>query len=327
MSEKNKYWINVLRKIIIVIVIILTIIALLKLAVFYMPFLLAFVTSLLMEPLIKWIMKKFKLNRKISSIISFLIVFGTIIGLFTWGVTTIVSESSNLLSGFNIYYEKVYTGIQNIIQSFDFEKLNISKEIFQMIQNTALSIVQNLSEYLQNLLSGLMKLVTSIPSIAIYFGVFFLSLYFICTDKIYMLDEFEHHFPEKWVKEISSHLKAIMKSLGGYLKAQATLILISFVISVIGLYVMQFIGLEIGFPLLISLGIGFVDALPILGSGSVMVPWATISGLNGNFKLGISILVLWIIMSVTRQLLEPKIVSRKHWCSSYFYYYINVYRI
>ena len=58
-----------------------------------------------------------------------------------------------------------------------------------------------------------------------------------------------------------------------------------------------------------ALAIGFVDALPILGSGTIMLPWAVISALNGDLNLGIGIIVLWIIMSVVRQILEPKIVS------------------
>ena len=58
-------------------------------------------------------------------------------------------------------------------------------------------------------------------------------------------------------------------------------------------------------------GIAFVDALPILGSGAVMVPWGIFSGLNGDLKLGISIIILWITMSVVRQFIEPKIVSNK----------------
>ena len=72
---------------------------------------------------------------------------------------------------------------------------------------------------------------------------------------------------------------------------------------------MYFAGLNVGFPLLIALGIGFVDALPILGSGTVMVPWAIISGLNGDLTLGVAIIALLIIMSITRQFIEPKIVS------------------
>ena len=59
-----------------------------------------------------------------------------------------------------------------------------------------------------------------------------------------------------------------------------------------------------------ALFIGFVDALPILGSGTVMIPWAIISGINGDINLGIAIIVLLIIMSVARQVLEPKLVSK-----------------
>ena len=59
-----------------------------------------------------------------------------------------------------------------------------------------------------------------------------------------------------------------------------------------------------------NISVGFVDALPILGSGTAMVPWAVICALNGDIKLGIAILILWIIMSITRQFLEPKLVSK-----------------
>lgn len=117
--------------------------------------------------------------------------------------------------------------------------------------------------------------------------------------------------PSKWIQKFAIHIKEISKNLGGYLKAEAILILVSFVISVIGLYGFKFFGMNVRYPLLIALAIGFVDALPILGSGSVMVPWAIISALNGDIKLGIAVIVLWIIMSVVRQFLEPKIVSGK----------------
>ena len=263
----------------------------------------------MIEPAIKKIMKNLKLSRKISSIIMFIVVFGTIFGLLIWGISTIISEASNLLISFNEYYEKIYNQIQNLIKSINLEKLNIASEITNFFQDTTFSILQKTSDYLQKVLTQLLKFVTSIPSIAIYFAVTILALYFICTDKIYMIDELEHHLPEKWVKEMSIHLKQITKTLGGYLKAQITLVIISFVISLIGLYIMHFAGLNVGFPFLIALGIGFVDALPILGSGTVMIPWAIISGLNGELDLGISIIVLLIIMSVTRQLIEPKIVS------------------
>ena len=309
MSNQNTYWTSVIKKVFYIVAIIVLIFFTLKVAVFYMPFLIAFIISLMMEPAIKKLMEKLNFSRKLSSIIMFIIVFGIILGLLIWGISTIVSEASNLLSGFNEYYENISNKIQRLVKSIDLEKINISNEISQVIQNTIDVLLQRISIYIQGYLTGLIRFVTLLPSIAIYFAVTILALYFICTDKIYMIDELEHHLPEKWVKEMAIHLKQITKTLGGYLKAQVILIVISFTISLVGLYIMHFAGLDVGFPLLIALGIGFVDALPILGSGTVMIPWAIISGLNGELTLGISIMVLLIIMSVTRQLIEPKIVS------------------
>ena len=73
---------------------------------------------------------------------------------------------------------------------------------------------------------------------------------------------------------------------------------------------MKFIGFNIKYPLLAAIGIGFVDALPILGSGTAMIPWAVISAINGDIKLAIGILILFVIIIIVRQFLEPKIVSK-----------------
>lgn len=47
------------------------------------------------------------------------------------------------------------------------------------------------------------------------------------------------------------------------------------------------------------------------GSGTVMIPWAIISAINGDINLAIALLVLYVIVMVVRQLLEPRIVSGK----------------
>lgn len=327
MKNELRYWTSVFKRIILLSFAIGLTILLFKIAIFYMPFLIAFIISLIIEPLIRKLMKNFKITRKLSSIIVFVFTFGIIIGLFTWGILTLISESSNLLSDFNNYYNNIYNQIQNILDSFNSLKLKFSKELIDIIEKSSFSVLENVSNYFQEFLIKIVEGIKFIPCIMIYVGVTILALYFICTDKIYMLDELEHHLPDKWMKELTRHIREIAKTLGGYLKAQATLILISFVISLIGLYIMDFVGLNVGFPLIIAIGIAFVDALPILGSGTVMVPWGIFSGLNGDLTLGISIIVLWIIMSLVRQFIEPKIVSRKYWSTPYIYNNSNVYRI
>lgn len=311
MSEDLNYICTVIKRIINIVLIILGIYLGIKLAIFYMPFLIAFVISLIIEPAIRFFMNKTKLNRKTSSIIIFIIVFAIIIGLVTWAIISLISESTNLLQMLNLYISKAYTQVQESISKLSIEKLSVSKDIINMFRNTSQEILVKLSNWMTQFLTNLIEIITSIPAIAIYVVITIMSLYFMCTDKIYMLDLLEHHMPQKWIRKLGKHIREITFSLGGYLKAEATLILISFIISVIGLYLLKIIGMDIKYPLLIALAIGFVDALPILGSGTVMVPWAIISALNGNLKLGISIIVLWIIMSVVRQFLEPKIVSGK----------------
>lgn len=305
------YWAKVLKRLLILLFTIIGVYLAFKLSIFYTPFLIAFILSLLMEPLIRILMNKCKLKRKTSAIIIFVLVIALIAGGLIWGITTIISEASSLLQGFNDYFDKVYHQIQNFIQSIDFSKIKISDEVSHVLQDSTSDFLANLSVWIKNILTNIINGVTQIPTISIYVVITLLALYFICTDKIYMIDQMEHHLPKQWVKKIGIHLKEIIKTLGCYLKAQATLIIVSFVISIIGLYIYNFMGLNVPYPLLIALGIGFVDALPILGSGSVMLPWAVLAAIDGDLRLGIAILILWIIMSVVRQFIEPRIVSHQ----------------
>lgn len=303
------YWVKVLKRIVLLALTIVGLLLSFKLAVFFMPFLIAFILSLIIEPAIRYLMKKAKLRRKLSAIIIFVLVFTLITGLLVWGITTLISEASNLLQGLNQYIDKAYELVNNILNGIDLSKFKINGQVNQMIQESTGDFLASISKWVKGLLNGFINLVSQIPTIAIYFVVTLLSLYLICTDKIYILDQVEHHLPKLWVKRMGAHFKELTKTLGGYLKAEAILILISFIISLIGLYLYKFIGFNVQYPLMIALGIGFVDALPILGSGTVMVPWAVISALDGDLKLGIAIVVLWAIMSVVRQFLEPRIVS------------------
>ena len=306
----KRYWTRVLSKIVYAIFLLLATILAFKLACFYMPFLIAFILALIIEPLIKKMMNGLKLSRRCSAIIIFVIVALVILGGLTWIIVTIFSEASNLLQGLNGYFDKAGELFNEFSNNFDFNKLHLSNEIKSVIQNSTTSILDTASIWLKNFLNGLVNMVTSLPVIAIYFGITVLALYFISVDRIYILDQMEHHLPETWMQKINSHFKELIDSLGCYLKAEVTLILVSFVISLIGLYILKIIGFNISYPLLMAIFIGFVDALPILGSGTVMIPWAIICGLNGDLNLGLSILLLLILMSVVRQILEPKLVSK-----------------
>lgn len=303
------YWSKVFRKIIIFLLSILGIYLGFKLAVFYMPFLIAFILSLLIEPIIRFCMRHFKFKRRTSAIIVFVIVLAILIGFLAWGIFALISESSNLLNSLNFYVEKISYQFSEFTSKIDLSKLKIPNEIIETLQSSGRDLLGTAADFIKRALTNLLNVITSIPTIAIYTVICILALYFICTDKIYMIDQLEHHFPEIWVRKLTKHIKEITKSLGCYLKAEAILVLVSFIVCLIGLYIFKFAGLNVEYPLIAALGIGFVDALPIFGSAAAMIPWAIISACNGDITLGISLIVLLAIMGIIRQLIEPKVVS------------------
>lgn len=304
------YWTKVLKRLLIILLTIVLIYLACKLAVFYMPFLIAFIISLLIEPLIRLTVKKTKLTRKVSAIIVLIVIFSSLIGLLIWGITSIITEANNLLLKLNEYFEKAYSLINQYISKFEFEKMQIPEEIKKIVSSSSFDFLETISIAIKDLLSNLINTVTMLPAIGINIVITILATYFVCTDKLYILDQIEHHMPRTWVKKIGIHLREIISSLGHYLKAEAILILIAFMIVTIGLFIFNFVGLNVQYPLLAAIGISFVDALPILGSGTVLLPWAVISGINGDITLAISIIGLYVVLIVTRQLIEPKIVSK-----------------
>lgn len=258
------YFTKVLKKILILIITLLAIYLSFKLALFYSPFLIGFIISLLIEPLIKLISKKTKLTRKTSAAIVMLCIFSLLIALIIFGTISLVSETSNLLQSLNIYIEKIYNQIQKYIASIEFDRIEIPKQVIAIVQTSANNFLDFITKWVSNFLTSILQGITSLPIIGIYIVITILSTYFICADKLFILDQLEHHFPRIWVRKFGIHLKKLISTLGGYLKAEALLILISFIEVLIGLYIFKWVGLNVGYPLLAALGIGFVDALPIL---------------------------------------------------------------
>lgn len=105
-------------------------------------------------------------------------------------------------------------------------------------------------------------------------------------------------------------LKQIMNDTGkgikGYMKAQVTLMFITFIILGIGLTI-----INAPHPILISAGISILDIIPVLGAGLVMIPWAIISFILGSKDMSANLAILYVILVISRQFIEPKIVGKE----------------
>ena len=108
---------------------------------------------------------------------------------------------------------------------------------------------------------------------------------------------------QEWLRQARSRVRGV---LGGWLKAQIKLMLLVFGVLTLGLWLL---GVE--FPLLFGGLIALLDALPVLGTGTVLIPWALISFLRDSSGLGFGLLALYGAASLTRSVLEPHLVGRQ----------------
>ena len=146
------------------------------------------------------------------------------LSLIAFGVITLITESYNLLQNSNVYIQKIY----DIIGKIRLDELNLPEQVVILINNTTENVIVFLNDFIVNILTNILQGIKSLPIAGVYIVITILSTYFICSDKLYILDQLEHHFPNIWLKKFRSKLKKIISSLGSYLKAEAILIIISF---------------------------------------------------------------------------------------------------
>lgn len=304
--------IPLIKKIFYLIFISLIIYIFFKLFIFYIPFAVAYIISKLLNPIIIKVSKKFNFSRKISSIIvltAFFLITGAVLFLVT---NKIVEESNFFLSMINTYIEKVNDFISKIEnENKIFGNYFISDNMKNIIIRNINDYFNNLGEYIKSIITNLVMALKSIPVYFMNIIITILAIYFISSDRFSILDKLEFQFTRKFISKIRVKLDKIFDTLFNYLKAEIILICISFIIVLLGLYIFKLIGMNIKYPFLMALLIGLVDALPILGAGTVMVPWSIILFVEKDTSLGFLILGLFILILCTKQILEPKIVSNK----------------
>lgn len=123
--------------------------------------------------------------------------------------------------------------ILDMVDKVNLEELHISEEVINMLKTSSASLLEKASNWVAGFLTSMLSAVSSIATVGVYTVVTILATYFICADRIYILDQIEHHFPKDWVKKFSKNVKKITKLLGSFLKAQVILIVINFILVLI----------------------------------------------------------------------------------------------
>lgn len=280
---------------------------------YFTPFIFAFLIALLLEPFNMWLMKRFKAKRAIAVNLSYFLFLGGSTLLTYFISTKIIREAVDLLK----YIQRNIPTIQGWFSQL-FQKINdfiliLPPEMGTQIEQSYTNFIHQLSNV--NLLSSLsiqtFNLTAAIPNFFIVLLLFFISLYMMNLNLTNIKKQFYSYFKDSSRKKLEVVLGDLRGATVGFLQAQVILSTITYLVSLSGL---AFLGVR--YAMALALLIIIVDILPILGTGSVLVPWGIFSLTQGNMFLGFGLIILFIGITVLRRIIEPKILGERIGLSS-----------
>lgn len=268
-----------------------------------LPFVLALVIAIWTKPLASFFKKKFKIPKGISALASTVIVITLGIFIITIILFNLTIEAKTLLTSM----PDVKTISQYIYEHVD----NLKLYYYKIDPSLAEKLHQQIFSVLSGTVDITVKILNKIISIAIGLPVFFmiifitlLTTYFFSKDIELIENKIFSIFSIKGKEKMGSILKESNRMFSGYIKAYLTIISITFIETFIGFSI-----LRIDYALILSLVAASVDVLPILGVGSVYIPLAIINYFMGNYVVSIGLIILYVLVAVIRQIIEPKLVA------------------
>jgi sporulation integral membrane protein YtvI len=280
------------------------------------PFIIGVIFSLIFNPLVDYLGKKAKFPRWLSVTLAIVLLLTIIVTIVVLVAIEIVSEINYLQKVLPEYLEDYITQIQHFIlydlvtfydqfsAFYSTLDLDVRKNIQTQVESFSDQLVELGQATITGILNGALAFIGAIPSMATAFIISLLASFFISKDWPKLESKLKEFAPDRFHTSGGAVLKDLKKALFGFVKAQLTLISITFVIMLIGLMIL---GVE--YALTIALVTATLDLLPYLGTGLVFIPWIVYLFINGDYSLVIGLSILYGIIVVQRQMMEPKILG------------------
>lgn len=268
-----------------------------------LPFILAFLIALLMEPLVMRLMQLIRLRRTYASVITLvLVILG--IGLF---VTLILVRLYNELSDLALTMPDYNYLVRLLNHQIDmFEKfVVINPQIQTTLNSSVMAILKTLQNWATSASLALLSFLAAVPGFFIVLVIAIVATFFMSASFPEIKRFFQGLFPRRWHTGAQSVSQDLGQAIVGFVRAETILISITGIILTIGLLLM---GNRYAFT--IGFASAFLDLLPIVGTGMVFVPWVIGLLFMGAVGEAVKILVIWALALVIRQILEPRIMSK-----------------
>ncbi len=274
------------------------------------PFVGAWIISLPVKPLSESIAKKLKLKQSFCATVLIIAITAVLSVVLVNLFGALIREASSLVreiteeldSGGGILAEIIESASSLGNKFSSSEKASkATTAVYNGIRSLILSALETFSSKVAELATAF---IGKLPGLIFAIITCVISLFYICSSKSIIHAEKDSTGKSKVSSTLRKVKDSVSDALGKYLRSYLIILLITFAELFLG-----FVILRIDYALLLSLTVAIIDFLPVLGTGIVIIPWSIACLLTGKIRRGVGLIVIWVVMYLVRQLVEPRIVS------------------
>lgn len=291
------------------VLIVLTALAVRYLLLWMMPFVFAFLTAALLQRPLKWLARTTRVSKKVYSVmlvVLLVLLLAAAVGFagsrLVIGAAGFLSDEGNIRLIENTV-RSVSAAIQELINRVS---LSLPEEAVAAVGRLVRSVADGLLKQVPGLFGAAARWLTSnLPALLVSFFIWVVASIFLSIDYDKVTAFFQRQIPRRHQNLARDIRELCHTTLFRMLRAYLLLLL-------------TFAGLSIGFLLLripyalpLAALISLMDILPVLGVGTALIPWALAELVLGDFHLFIGLGLLYVVVSLVRNILEPRVVSHQ----------------
>ena len=279
-----------------------------RLLIWFLPFVLAYFLSKIIEPVVRTLEKRLKIPRSLGAILGIVLaigILGTVVGMLLarlWDEMNAVIEKSDVIIA------EIAGQYEAFRDSFA-ARFGFADDLERIFAGFGTKLSDSIASYTMPALRGAFDVMRGVPSAIVFAVVFFIATFFMSSDREEITAGLRRTVPKRVMQFSEKVMQNVFSALGAYIRAQLIMICVTFLELTLGFLVIG--GTVADYALLMALIISVIDAIPILGTGTVLIPWGVYAFVAGDIRLGIMLIVLYLICLAVRQMVEPHLVARQ----------------
>ncbi len=261
------------------------------------PFIIAYFIAMLLSPVMAFLKKHAGIPHRAAALVSVVLAVSLVSGLIYLLADRAVFELGRLTKNLDSKAELK----QKVVALFSSLPFTDGESVWAYLEEKLTASLPGL-----NTAFGIMtKTFTGVADFAFAFFVTVVACYYMTVDRAKIAALAYKLLPKSAEKRLHSARVGVVRSAGRFLKAYGLILFITFAELLAAFSIMQ-----LDYAVLLAAAIALVDILPVLGTGTVLVPWALICMfVTKDLYTGIGLLVTYVTITVIRQIIEPKIVG------------------